>query len=124
MDGERKKRKMEKDEEQEDDEEKSVEKFFALIRSTREARDRLLGHGDASKQQEKKQGEEEGKEKAMMGTWTPTFRLEDFMGGSQAKGAKDFPGVQAGPSERKEEEKEESKEGNGGGSGLDLNLSL
>lgn len=109
MDGERKKRKTEKDEEQEDDEEKSVEKFFALIRSTREARDRLLGHGDASKQQEKKQGEEEGKEKAM-GAWTPTFRLEDFMGGSQAKGAKDFPGIQAGPSEKKRKRKTEGRE--------------
>ena len=119
MDGERKKRKMDNDGEDEDDEEKCVEKFFALIRSTREVRDRLIGHGDASKEQEKKKEKEKE-----IGAWTPMFQPEDFIDRSQAKAAnKDFPGNQAGPSERKEEEKEEIKEGNGG-SGIDLNLSL
>lgn len=120
MDGERKKRKMENDEEDEGDEQKSVEKFFALIRSTKEARDRLLSHGDHAKK-----GAEEGKtEKEEIGAWTPTFQLEDFMDGSHGKAVKNFPVIEAGPSQRKEEEeKQETKLGTGG-SGLDLNLSL
>lgn len=121
MDGERKKRKMENDEEDEGDEQKSVEKFFALIRSTKEARDRLLSHGDHAKK-----GAEEGKteKEKEVGAWTPTFQLEDFMDGSHGKAVKNFPVIQAGPSQRKEEEeKQETKLGTGG-SGLDLNLSL
>ncbi|TKY52337.1 NIM1-INTERACTING 3 [Spatholobus suberectus] len=56
----RRKRKMEKEE----SEEEQMEKFFALIKSTKDARDRF------SKEKE----EEKAK-----GVWKPTFQPEDFM---------------------------------------------
>ncbi|KAG4909926.1 hypothetical protein AAZX31_20G083900 [Glycine max] len=61
MEGERRKRRMEREEESE---EQQMEKFFALIKSTKDVRDRL------SKQKE----EEKAK-----GGWKPTFQPEDFM---------------------------------------------
>ncbi|KAL7119909.1 hypothetical protein ACP275_02G090500 [Erythranthe tilingii] len=88
-----------------------MEKFFALIKSTRELRERMVA----------------GKEKAAgykpqpaAEPWNPTFRLEDFV---------DVPppppmeiAAETGPSTTVRE-KQESDEGNGN-NGLDLNLSL
>ncbi|KAL2325617.1 hypothetical protein Fmac_024675 [Flemingia macrophylla] len=61
MEGEGRKRKMEKEEESE---EEQMEKFFALIKSTKNARDRLS---------KEKEGEK------AKGVWKPTFEAEDFM---------------------------------------------
>ncbi|KAK6915704.1 NPR1/NH1-interacting protein [Dillenia turbinata] len=77
MDGERKKRKVDR----EDNEEEKMEKFFALIRSTKEVRDHLLGEGSELKEKEK---EKEEKKEAAEGekqraVWNPTFQPEDFM---------------------------------------------
>ncbi|XP_027367550.1 protein NIM1-INTERACTING 3 [Abrus precatorius] len=61
MEGERRKRKIEKEEESE---EVQMEKFFALIKSTKDVRDRLC----------KEKEEEKAK-----GVWKPTFQPEDFI---------------------------------------------
>ncbi|CAK8544532.1 unnamed protein product [Lathyrus sativus] len=65
MEGERRKRKILEEEEEENDDEK-MEKFFALIKSTRD----LLSKPD-------KKVDEGKKEK---GIWNPTFQIEDFIG--------------------------------------------
>ncbi|GMI84427.1 hypothetical protein HRI_002112000 [Hibiscus trionum] len=112
---------------QEDDEEEKVEKFFALIRSTREARDRLknlvvLPNG--SKEDEKVSPAVGGGG----GQWNPTFRPEDFMEDSVSGSKSPLVLNNAGPSsETKHGPGKERKDGGGeggGGGGLDLNLSL
>ncbi|KAI8023215.1 hypothetical protein LOK49_LG03G03467 [Camellia lanceoleosa] len=105
MEGESRKRKVGKDE----DEEEKMEKFFALIRSTRDVRKRMVITDMEEEKKKKKKGEEE---KLPVGVWNPSFQPEDFMeggGGSQAS--------LAGPSKRQDETLEEDK-------GLDLKLSL
>ncbi|CAL5399272.1 unnamed protein product [Camellia sinensis] len=105
MEGESRKRKVGKDE----DEEEKMEKFFALIRSTRDVRKRMVITDIEEEKKKKKKGEEE---KLPVGVWNPSFQPEDFMeggGGSQAS--------LAGPSKRQDETLEEDK-------GLDLKLSL
>ncbi|KAI8027103.1 hypothetical protein LOK49_LG02G02381 [Camellia lanceoleosa] len=79
MDGESRKRKMENEEE--DDDEKKMQKFFALIRSTRDARKRVMSGVDKLQEEEKKKGKPAE-------AWNPSFQLEDFMegGGDQSKG--------------------------------------
>ncbi|KAK7278042.1 hypothetical protein RJT34_23064 [Clitoria ternatea] len=61
MEGDRRKRKME---EEEENEERQMEKFFALVNSTKDVRDRL------SKEKE---------EEKLKGVWKPTFQPEDFI---------------------------------------------
>ncbi|CAL5341049.1 unnamed protein product [Camellia sinensis] len=105
MEGESRQRKVGKDE----DEEEKMEKFFALIRSTRDVRKRMVITDIEEEKKKKKKGEEE---KLPVGVWNPSFQPEDFMeggGGSQAS--------LAGPSKRQDETLEEDK-------GLDLKLSL
>lgn len=111
MDGEKKKRKMEEAE----DEEK-IEKFFALIKSTREVRERLVAAPEA------RETPAAGKPQSAPAPWNPTFVLEDFV---EAPPQPPPPpeAEQAGTS--REGEKQESGEGSGNkGLELDLNLSL
>ncbi|OIV91082.1 hypothetical protein TanjilG_17042 [Lupinus angustifolius] len=61
MEAERRKRKIENEEESE---EKQMEMFFALVKSTKDVRDRLS----------KRKEEEKAK-----GVWNPTFIAEDFI---------------------------------------------
>ncbi|AES82384.1 putative NPR1/NH1-interacting protein [Medicago truncatula] len=86
MEGENRKRKMLEDEEENDDE--KMEKFFALIKSTRD----ILSKTD------KKVGEEK-KEKCI---WNPTFQLEDFIACEEL--GKSNVSAAAGPSSRQEKE--------------------
>ncbi|KAK6911686.1 NPR1/NH1-interacting protein [Dillenia turbinata] len=117
MDGERKKRKVEREE----NEEERMEKFFALIRSTKEVRDRLLGEGSELKEKEKKEAAEGEKQRAV---WNPTFRPEDFMenppqhqtGGPSKQ--EESPADQPGTSKQNEAKEDDV------GKELDLNLSL
>jgi hypothetical protein len=128
MAGERKKRKMESEEGQEEDEddERKMEMFFALIRSTRDVRDRLKEKGSSEDHVKKV---EKDHQKAI---WNPTFRPEDFMqqDHDKSKMMMSPPGrePQPGPSKPEKEEEEEDddhKEGGGNpGNGIDLNLSL
>ncbi|XVF41727.1 hypothetical protein PTKIN_Ptkin01aG0303100 [Pterospermum kingtungense] len=126
MESGRKKRKM-GDKNDDDEEEKEVEKFFALLRSTREMRDRLRKVPNiGSKEEEDKKKQEE---KSVSAIWNPTFQLEDFMDGSNSKSKNPLVVNDAeGPSSKieKEKEKEKEKEAKEGGedSGLDLKLSL
>ncbi|XP_028064074.1 protein NIM1-INTERACTING 3 [Camellia sinensis] len=128
MDAESRKRKMENEEE--DDDEEKMQKFFALIRSTRDARERFMSGAEKLQEEEKKKGKPAE-------AWNPSFQPEDFMegGGDQSKGP---PPPQAslalalavaGPSKRedeaKEQEQEEEEDHKGGDNdGLDLKLSL
>ncbi|CAK9185974.1 unnamed protein product [Ilex paraguariensis] len=107
MEGERRKRKM--DSEVENEEEKT-EKFFALIRSTRELRELMTGRVDQTKEADKKATEEKAVE-----VWTPSFRPEDFMEEAPSKS----PQIDiASASETQDKTKED------GGDGLDLKLAL
>ncbi|CAK9146383.1 unnamed protein product [Ilex paraguariensis] len=107
MEGERK-RKMENEEE---NEEENMEKFFTLIRSIREVRERMTRGVGKSNEAEQKATETE--EKAVQ-VWMPSFRPEDFMEEAPSKGPEtDIAGVS-----KTHDDKED------GGDGLDLELSL
>ncbi|KAG6646799.1 hypothetical protein CIPAW_07G033600 [Carya illinoinensis] len=107
MEGERKKRKMDNEEvgeeEEEEDEENKIEKFFALIKSTRDLRDRLSGVNEPKDKEEKRPVEKEIKTTAV---WNPKFQLEDFAGEDKPKS----PGASTLPDPSKREEKEEERE--------------
>ncbi|KAJ7977829.1 protein NIM1-INTERACTING 1-like [Quillaja saponaria] len=114
MEGERKKRKLENEKEEEEEEE-TMEEFFALIRSTKQVRDRIRCGSNELKEKEEKEG----------GIWKPSFQPEDFMEDDKLSKSTD----QAEPSNRKQKaavaEKEVDKEDKEKeGNGLDLNLSL
>ncbi|KAL4342500.1 hypothetical protein GQ457_08G004760 [Hibiscus cannabinus] len=122
------KRKMGNEEERDDeeDEEEKVEKFFALIRSTREVRDRLrnVGVPNVSKEEEKVSAAA-----GAGGRWNPTFRPEDFVEDSASGSKNPLVLNDAGPSSKtklgpEKESKDGGGGGGGGGGGLDLNLSL
>ncbi|CAJ1870124.1 unnamed protein product [Sphenostylis stenocarpa] len=66
MEGERRKRKIENEEE---NEEQKIEKFFALIKRTKDVRDRLYKNTD----NKKIDGERENS------IWNPKFQAEDFI---------------------------------------------
>lgn len=70
--GGRRKRRLE----EEESEEEKMEKFFALIRSTKEARDRL----SKERENHKKLSEED----KFKNVWNPTFQPEDFIHDFQA----------------------------------------
>ncbi|KAJ9187920.1 hypothetical protein P3X46_003331 [Hevea brasiliensis] len=106
------------DQDDEDNEEVKIEKFFALIRSIREARDRLINGSDYLKQEtdsnKKKRKLEE--ENVQVAVWKPCFQPEDFMEESEARNPR---AAMVDTSKRNEvPEKEEAKEE------LDLRLSL
>ncbi|OAY61976.1 uncharacterized protein LOC110627209 [Manihot esculenta] len=66
----------------EDNEEIKIEKFFALVKSIREARDRFPNGSDTSKQEmdcknKKRKLEEENKRQ--FAVWKPCFQPEDFL---------------------------------------------
>ncbi|KAK4273375.1 hypothetical protein QN277_021791 [Acacia crassicarpa] len=69
MEGERRKRKLENNEEE--SEEEKLEKFYELIRSTKDVRDRLANNKD--KEDKKDSFLEKDK-----GVWWPKFQPEDF----------------------------------------------
>ncbi|XVF31505.1 hypothetical protein REPUB_Repub16aG0151700 [Reevesia pubescens] len=123
MESERKKRKMGKElqeKDDDDDEEEKVEKFFALIRSTREMRDRLRNAPNGSKEEEERKKQEVKPVNAAL--WNPTFRPEDFMEDSKSKNP--LLVNHAGPSSKIEQEQERETKERGEDSELDLKLSL
>lgn len=89
MEGEKRKRKLEN--EDQESEEQQMEKFFALIKSTKDVRDRLS------------KGKNE--EKAPKGVWNPTFQPGDFVDDEELARINisfSHPPA-AGPSEKQEE---------------------
>ncbi|GAV73379.1 hypothetical protein CFOL_v3_16865, partial [Cephalotus follicularis] len=102
-----KKRKMGHEEE----EEEAMEKFFALIRSTREVRERLLQGSKELKGEMNKKVEEE---KLQVATWYPSFQPEDFMEDAKLKSSV-VESQAAGPSSTSKKGKEDMKQGGGGG---------
>ncbi|KAK8269304.1 hypothetical protein V6Z11_D11G119300 [Gossypium hirsutum] len=115
-----KKRKISRDDDEE--EEENMEKFYALIKSIREARDRLIINNPSSAENTKKRKLLE--EEKQVVAWNPSFQREDFM--EEADKLKKLPpnptsigstsqSKQGGDdNDQKEEVKDE----------LDLNLSL
>ncbi|KAF7817996.1 protein NIM1-INTERACTING 1-like [Senna tora] len=91
MEGQGRKRKLE----EEENEEEKMEKFLALIRSTKDVRDRL------SKEKEninKVEEEEKGR-----GVWNPTFQPEDFIPDSGIRSTHLSSTSPAGPSNQNNE---------------------
>ncbi|KAK7259017.1 hypothetical protein RIF29_24611 [Crotalaria pallida] len=72
MEGERRKRKIENEEESE---EEKMERFFALIKSTKDVRDLLF---NKEKTDNKKVSDDDEKAKGIS-TWVPKFQPEDFI---------------------------------------------
>ncbi|KAK8326470.1 hypothetical protein V6Z11_A11G117800 [Gossypium hirsutum] len=115
-----KKRNISRDDDEE--EEENMEKFYALIKSIREARDRWIINNPSSAENTKKRKLLEEEKKVV--AWNPSFQREDFMG--EADKLKKLPpnltsigstsqSKQGGDdNDQKEEVKDE----------LDLNLSL
>ncbi|XP_059439798.1 uncharacterized protein LOC132172335 [Corylus avellana] len=75
--------------EEEDDDEQKIDKFFALIKNLREARDRLMsgssafnGGDDQNRRLKRKVGEEK-----LAVVWKPSFQREDFMAPEEAAAA-------------------------------------
>lgn len=141
--GERRKRKMNSQEEKDDDEEEKMKKFFALIKSTREVRDRLRNNNNNSNSKIEPNQEQKQERKFDIvlgqkpaGIWNPIFQPEDFLGGidnynnniSKITPGGGGVGNEAGPSKRENHDQEDNnkqqdhKEGNG--LELDLKLSL
>ncbi|KAL1350746.1 hypothetical protein AAHE18_06G047000 [Arachis hypogaea] len=96
MEGERRKRKLEssEEEEKEENEEQKMETFFALVKSTKEARD-LLFNKDKT---DNKVDEDEEALKKGKATWIPMFQPEDFIDYGE------LGRRSAGPSEKEKEE--------------------
>lgn len=114
MEGDGRKRKVYG--EGEESEEEKMEKFFALVRSTREMRDRLKG-GTSKPESEEKEGDKAG------ASWNLTFELEDFVDNkkTESETAPATAAQSAGPSKSKEEKEDDKTDKDGG---LDLELSL
>lgn len=68
------------DEVEEEDEEQKIDKFFALIKSIREAREHLINSSNkiALNSQRKKSNVAE-EEKKQIAVWKPSFQHEDFL---------------------------------------------
>ncbi|PNT34310.1 hypothetical protein POPTR_005G006200v4 [Populus trichocarpa] len=121
MEREAKKRKMEyveeeekgKEDDDDEEEEEKMEKFFALLRSTKQMHDQIRRNSNRIFK-EKEEIRKVGEEKVSV-AWNPSFLPEDFL-----EDGKDSQAA-AGPSKRKEAEKKDDGEE---GSGLDLKLSL
>ncbi|XP_030551731.1 NRR repressor homolog 1-like [Rhodamnia argentea] len=153
MDGDRKKRKIDTEPvAEEESEEEKMEKFFALIQSTREVRDHLRGSGVSSsegteKSREDRRKAEEDQPRPKEPAWNPAFRPEDFSQdpflykSSTTPTTPDVPSssgheAQAGPSQSKrddagkndaDDKKKREKDGeddDNGDDSLDLKLSL
>ena len=116
------------DHQEEEDDDQKIDKFFALIKNLREARDRLMSGSkafngtdhDQNKRVKRKVGEEKP-----AAVWKPSFQREDFMPPEEAAAAAPFknpPPVTAllvgSSSQRGGGNKENDTEG------LDLRLSL
>ncbi|KAK2649756.1 hypothetical protein Ddye_017245 [Dipteronia dyeriana] len=80
----------EEEDNDDEEEEQKMEEFFALVRSIREARDRLMNNNGASSYHEKKHQQiienkmkrklfEEKDKPVIREAWKPTFQREDFL---------------------------------------------
>ncbi|KAM7470095.1 hypothetical protein LguiA_008278 [Lonicera macranthoides] len=144
MEGERRKRKMEKIEDEEEEEEEKMNKFFALVRRTREVRERLIATTSTAVAGEQIQNLPP-RPAATARAWNLAFQAEDFVDPchnraavasvNRSKIAIDLESSEVGPSNREgeelgkivEKEKEEEEEDNLNEKEreeLDLNLSL
>ncbi|XP_057792241.1 protein NEGATIVE REGULATOR OF RESISTANCE-like [Salvia miltiorrhiza] len=111
MDGEKKKRKMDESGAHDEAEEEKMEKFFALIKSTREVRERLVGAPENR--------ERAAADKRQPPPWNPTFVLEDFVETPSAPAPAPEVEKEGTSAEGEKPEKSDEK-----GFDLDLNLSL
>ncbi|KAB1202651.1 hypothetical protein CJ030_MR8G020271 [Morella rubra] len=116
--GPSKKRKV-RDDDEEEDEELKMEKFFALVKNIREARDRLLNGSNALNGTGCKRKGKKVEEEKQIPVWKPSFRREDFMEEAVGVALSGNPPVTfLGSSQTEEAQKEKNEED------LDLRLSL
>ncbi|GMY17121.1 protein NIM1-INTERACTING 1-like [Fagus crenata] len=122
-----KKRKIFHDHEEEDDhdEEQKIEKFFALIKSIREARECLMINGLNAENKRKKKNVDEEEKHNNIAVWKPSFQREDFMEEAAAHQFKIPHAVTlVGSSYQREEGADDDQKGNTTKEGIDLRLSL
>lgn len=126
MDGASKKRKLFSDDLDEENEEEKIERFFALIKGIREARDRLMNVSDPALKPEidgknkKRKLEEEMKQVTV---WKPLFQREDFM--AETEKLKDLiPAAAVSTSLVDSSQRKEAVKNDENKASLDLNLSL
>ncbi|KAH0726960.1 hypothetical protein KY284_002825 [Solanum tuberosum] len=84
MDRERRKRKnlenerLEKEEEEDEDEDEKIDKFFALIRSTKDIRDRLLARNQVTERskilEENNNNRDSSHNNSAVGIWNPSIQ--------------------------------------------------
>lgn len=86
-----KKRKIFHAEDDDDDDEEKIEKFFALIKTMREARDRLLTERGVTMGGSKRFKIEATRKPMPVSGWKPAFKLEDFTHDTQRISAHDSP---------------------------------
>ncbi|WMV12172.1 hypothetical protein MTR67_005557 [Solanum verrucosum] len=87
MDRERRKRKNLENErlekEEEEDEDEKIDKFFALIRSTKDIRDRLLARNQVTERskilEENNNNRDSAHNNSAVGIWNPWIQSQDFM---------------------------------------------
>ncbi|KAL2254208.1 UNVERIFIED_CONTAM: hypothetical protein Sindi_0215500 [Sesamum indicum] len=103
---------------EEENEEEQIEKFFALIKSTREVRERMATAGETKEKAAADRPQPAGGAAAV---WNPTFRLEDFMEAAPPPSPPMEKAAEAGPSTDGGKQESDEKSGD---KGLDLNLSL
>ncbi|KAK4739425.1 hypothetical protein R3W88_003122 [Solanum pinnatisectum] len=144
MDRERRKRKnlenerLEKEEEEDEDEDEKIDKFFALIRSTKDIRDRLFARNQATERskilEENNNNRDSAHNNSAVGIWNRSIQSRDFMeiddsaivGPSNSNSNKQHKEVEederGGKLGTKEDSNDEEKKCNM--LDLDLNLSL
>ena len=112
------------DEVEEEDEDQKIDKFFALIKSIREAREHLINSSNkiALNGQRKKSNVAE-EEKKQIAVWKPSFQHEDFLEEGVASEFKKPPVTVTLVGSSRREGGDDDRKGNDKES-LDLRLSL
>lgn len=117
-------------EEEDESEEQKVEKFFALISSTREARDRLRGetHDRNNKLKEEDEEVKKQQQQQQQAAWNPTFLPQDFVHTMDEKNRHMYNMISIPPlpvpSQKFISEEQDEKGKDDGGLNLRLSLSL
>ncbi|XWS46515.1 hypothetical protein CRYUN_Cryun14cG0073600 [Craigia yunnanensis] len=114
-----KKRKISHDD---DDEEEKMEKFYALIKSIREARDRLIMNKEAADHQSKTKKQKLEEDQKQVVVWKPSFEREDFM--EEADQVKKPPVMSFASSSSQSKEGSDNNQKQEVKEELDLSLSL
>ncbi|KAI9181815.1 hypothetical protein LWI28_018908 [Acer negundo] len=120
----------EEDNVNDEEEEQKMEEFFALVRSIREARDRLMNNNGSSYHENKHQQImkrklfEEKDKPVIREAWNPTFQREDFLPDHHHHHQLKNPNVSILPTSSRDKQGTDQKADQGIKENLDLTLSL